>query len=117
MKFKVDENLPVEVAELLRKDGHDATTILEQRMKGTLDPGVASVCRAEGRVLVTLDTDFADIQDYPPKEHTGIVVFRLGYQSKRHIVAVAERTIPLLRTEAVVGQLWVVDEVRVRIHE
>jgi predicted nuclease of predicted toxin-antitoxin system len=29
MKFKVDENLPREVADLLRGAGHDATTVIE----------------------------------------------------------------------------------------
>ena len=32
MRFKVDENLPVEVAEMLRQAGHDAATVLEQHL-------------------------------------------------------------------------------------
>jgi predicted nuclease of predicted toxin-antitoxin system len=75
------------------------------------------VCRNEGRILVTFDTDFADIQKYPPSEYPGIVIFRLGQQSKRHTLNVAKRWVPLLRMEEVSGRLWVVDEVRVRIHE
>ena len=55
MRFKIDENLPVEVAELLRRLGHDATTILEQHLGGSADPKVASVCQQERRILVTLD--------------------------------------------------------------
>ncbi len=38
MRFKIDENLPVEVAELLRRLGHDATTILEQLLVVVLIP-------------------------------------------------------------------------------
>ena len=34
MKFKVDENLPVEVADLLRQAGYDATTVVEQHLGG-----------------------------------------------------------------------------------
>jgi predicted nuclease of predicted toxin-antitoxin system len=117
VRFKVDENLPLEVVELLRADGHDAASMLEQKMGGERDPNVAEVCRNEGRILVTLDTDFADIQEYPPAEYPGIVVFRLGQQGKRHILTVAKRWASLLGTEEVSGRLWVVDEVRVRIHE
>ncbi|HLP44906.1 MAG TPA: DUF5615 family PIN-like protein [Candidatus Kapabacteria bacterium] len=29
MKFKIDENLPVEIAVLLRQKGYDATTVIE----------------------------------------------------------------------------------------
>ena len=38
MQFKVDENLPAEVAELLRANMHDAMTIFDQLMVGELDP-------------------------------------------------------------------------------
>lgn len=37
MKFKIDENLPVEVAELLRQAEHDAVTVLEQHLGGKAD--------------------------------------------------------------------------------
>ena len=30
MRFKIDENLPLEVAHLLREEGHEATTVAEQ---------------------------------------------------------------------------------------
>ena len=34
MKFKIDENLPVEIAELLRQKGYEATTVMEQSLGG-----------------------------------------------------------------------------------
>ena len=34
MKFKIDENLPVEAAELLRDAGHDAHTVGEESLTG-----------------------------------------------------------------------------------
>lgn len=37
MKFKVDENLPVEAADLLREAGHEADTVLEEGLCGTED--------------------------------------------------------------------------------
>jgi hypothetical protein len=60
VQFKVDENLPLEVAEVLRKEGYDARTVLEQGLGGEADADVASLCQREGRALLTLDTDFAD---------------------------------------------------------
>jgi predicted nuclease of predicted toxin-antitoxin system len=56
MEFKLDENLPVEAAEVLRRVGYDAVTVLEQNLGGVADPEVASVCQNEGRTLITLDT-------------------------------------------------------------
>ena len=43
MRVKVDENLPIETAELLRGNGHDAMTIFDQQMVGEPDPKVASL--------------------------------------------------------------------------
>lgn len=33
MRFKIDENLPVEVADLLRRHSHNALTVTEQQLK------------------------------------------------------------------------------------
>ena len=116
MKFKTDENLPAEAADLLRAAGHDAVTVGEQRLSGSVDTTVGSVCRREGRVLVTLDLDFADIQTYPPDRYPGFVVLRLVRQDKARVLRVIARTIPLLTSEAVAGRLWIVEEHQVRIH-
>ncbi len=87
MKLKVDENLPIEVAEALRLAGHDALTVHDQRLTGRPDAELADVCRAEGRVLVTLDTDFANIQRYPPAQHHGLIVMRLARQDEPYVLA------------------------------
>src|SRR5947208_251086 len=50
MKLKTDENLPVEVAEMLRLAGHDALSVLEQDLGGWADPGIASICHAAFRL-------------------------------------------------------------------
>lgn len=40
MKFKIDENLPIEVAELLQQAGYDAMTVLDQHLGGKADPKI-----------------------------------------------------------------------------
>ena len=57
MRFKVDENLPLAVAQRLRDAGHDAITVVEQHMAGTKDAALAGVCRNEQRCLVTPASD------------------------------------------------------------
>lgn len=115
MKFKIDENLPLEAAECLAEAGYDASSIVAQRMSGTPDPQVAAVCRREDRVLVTLDMDFADIRTYSPGDSPGIIILRPVTQSKTSILALLERVIGLFSTEHLSGRLWLVDEKRVRI--
>ena len=53
MKFKIDENLPVDVAQLLREAGHDVYSVHEQGLVGAKDQVLAEVCRSETRAMVT----------------------------------------------------------------
>lgn len=117
MNFKVDENLPVEVADLLRGAGHDAATVLEQNLGGAADNQLALVCHQEKRAIVTLDLDFADIRTYPPEQFSGIVVLRLRQYDKPHVVKVMGKFLQAVEIEAFVGKLWIVDEERIRIRE
>jgi predicted nuclease of predicted toxin-antitoxin system len=117
MKFKIDENLPVEFADELRAIGHGAITVLEQRMGGAADEDLFSVCIDEDRVLMTMDIDFADIRVYPPSISTGIIVFRIQPQDKKRLLYCLGRIIPLLEKEQITRMLWIVEEDRVRIHE
>ena len=114
-RFKVDENLPVEAAEALRLAGYDAMTVLDQSLGGTLDGPLASVCREEGRALVTLDLDFSNIQTYPPSDHPGIIVLRLAHQDKANVLSTLAAAIPYLSKEPLLGRLWIVDEQKIRI--
>ena len=113
MKFKTDENVPVEVSGLLRRHGLDSLTIVD-RFK---DENVAMVCREEGRILITLDLDFADIGAYPPEHFPGLVVLRPTTQARAAVLSLVERIIPLLSTEPLCGKLWIVDPQRIRIRE
>jgi len=115
LKFKIDENLPDEAAELLAGAGHDAVTVGRQGMSGRPDADVAATCRQEARVIVTLDLDFADIRAFPPADYPGVVVLRLARLDKRRVLSVMRRLVPLLVQETLVGKLWIVDEMSVRV--
>jgi predicted nuclease of predicted toxin-antitoxin system len=117
MKFKIDENLPIEVAVALRDAGHDAMSVVDQGLGGRADTSVAEVCRREGRSLVTLDVDFANVQAYPPRDHPGFIVLRLQRQDKPHVLGVVATVVPLLGEEPLEHRLWIVDESRIRIRE
>lgn len=115
MKFKIDENLPIEVAELLKQANYDAITVLEQDLGGRADPHIVSVCQREKRILITLDTDFANIRFYPPAQYPGFVVLRLKHQDKPYILKVLTQLIQLFPGERIEGHLWIVEDNRIRI--
>lgn len=115
MRFKIDENLPADAADLLRQHGHDALSVYEQSLQGEADTGIANVCRKEKRAIVTLDLDFSDIRQYPPEDYQGIIVLRLNDQSRASVLNVLGRIIAMLDSESPVGHLWIVDRHQVRI--
>lgn len=116
-KFKFDENLPAEAAELLRQAGHDAVTVMDQSMSGAPDRDLAQVCRAEDRVLVTLDLDFSNIQAYPPAAFPGIIVLRLVQNDKASVMTALAALLPYLDREPLSGRLWILDPRRLRIRQ
>lgn len=117
MRFKTDENLPIEVIQLMVTQGHESLSVEEQALGGAPDPEIAKVCNAENRILVTLDTDFADIRQYPPGSHPGIIVFRISRQDKHSILGVTRRLLQTLSEQDPRGALWIVDERRIRVRE
>lgn len=74
-------------------------------------------CVAEDRILITLDLDFSDIRAYPPGSYPGIWVLRPSRQTFRAIEALVSAGLRLSTVERVPGQLWVIDEQRVRIRD
>lgn len=115
MKFKIDENLPIEFVELLHAANQDAVTVGAQRLSGETDSKLAELCQREARIMVTLDLDFADIRVYPPKRFPGFIVLRVARQDKSHLINAFQNAVHLLGREPLEHRLWIVEENRVRI--
>jgi predicted nuclease of predicted toxin-antitoxin system len=115
MRAKLDENLPVEAAELLHTAGWECDTVYDEGLVGANDTEVAVACQAGARVLFTLDLDFADIRAYPPSEYVGIVVLRPIEPSRRQTIQLVRRVLPVLRAEWIEHRLWIVEPARVRV--
>lgn len=75
-RFKVDENLPDDVAELLNGRGYDALTVVDQGWKGLPDDHLWHRIRQEDRWIVTADKEFGDVRRYPPGTHAGVLLLR-----------------------------------------
>ena len=103
MKLKIAENLPRECAEILHGGGFVADTVADERLTGAEDSAIAVRSRAEARVLIAPDLDFANIRAYPPQEYAGIIVVRPKWQDKHTVLALVQRIalIPTNRAPAV----------------
>jgi predicted nuclease of predicted toxin-antitoxin system len=117
VRFKLDENLSPTIAGLLTEAGHDTATVAEQGLAGAEDPDIALVRLDEGRILLTLDLDFADVRAYPPHRYHGLIVLRISSQAPRRQMEVVSRILPSLSGSSLQGKLWIVEDSRIRIRE
>lgn len=117
LRLKLDENIPGRVEPSLREPGHDVESAGSEGLAGAQDRELVAACMAEQRVLLTLDLDFADIRAYPPGSDRGIWVLRPAQQSFAAVLDLALAGVRLSSSERTAGQLWVIDEQRVRIRE
>ena len=114
MKFKLDENLPVELASDLRGLGYDVDTVNDEGLRGAADPAVVDAALAADRILFTLDKGIANLQRYPVHQHAGVVLFRPDTSGRGAVIAfVRERLQKVLEVD-LTNRLTVVGPSRIR---
>ena len=96
------------------KGGLQAETVADEGMTGADDSALATASRSEGRILVTLDLDFANIRAYPPADYAGIIVLRPKRQDKHSVLDLVHRFALVLVNRPTAGELWIVESDRIR---
>ena len=115
MKFLLDENLSPLHARTVRKLGHDAVSVVECGLSGADDPVVRAFAIDGGRILVTLDADFANVLRYPLSNSPGVIRLRIHPATERAIHTLLRSTILRLAGISLNGKLVVADSKRIRI--
>ena len=77
MRFLLDENVDLPLADYLRETGHDATAVALDYTRSISDYQVLEIARAESRILITNDKDFGDLIYHRQLAHAGVILFRL----------------------------------------
>ncbi|MHB1094622.1 MAG: DUF5615 family PIN-like protein [Gemmatimonadaceae bacterium] len=117
MRFKLDENMPRLARAPLEARGWDVHDVHEEELSAALDEQIQAVCEREDRILVTLDTDFADTRRYNPARSPGVIVLRPRDQSIRATLDCLEGAVRALATERIQSTLWLVEPERLRIRD
>ena len=86
MNIKLDENLPVRLATLLKDLGQDVHTLHDERLIGHADREIWEAAQKESRFLITQDLDFSDSRRFAPGSHHGILLTRLHSPNRRNLV-------------------------------
>lgn len=115
MKFLLDENLSPLHARTLHELGHDAVSVMEVGLSGAEDSAVRTAAIEGGRILVTLDGDFANVLRYPPASTPGVLRLRLHPPTEEAIDTALRWAIPRLGQMSLDGKLVIVDKRKIRI--
>ena len=114
-RVKVDEDLPLAVAQFLRDAGYEADSVLEEGLGGWKDPDLWRIVQAEGRFLVTADKGFGDIRVFPPGTHAGVLLLRPDEDGIRPLIELMKRVMAAYDLRDMAGLLVVVTPRGVRI--
>jgi len=115
MRIKLDENLPQQIAAGLAELGHDVHTVTSEQLTGSRDAQIWATVQRERRFLITQDLDFADLRQFVPGTHHGMLLVRLHFPSRTNL---SNRILELFRSESVVsweGCFVVATEHKVRV--
>jgi predicted nuclease of predicted toxin-antitoxin system len=115
MKIKLDENLPLRLAILLKDLGHDVHTLLDEQLLGRPDAEIWEATQRESRFLITQDLDFSDLRQFAPGSHHGILLVRLRSPNRGDLM---ERVEELFQKENVgewAGCFVVATERKIRV--
>jgi len=83
--------------EWLRTQGHDAVHLCEQNSQTLPDGEVLKKAHVEGRILLTMDLDFAKLLSSQKAENLPLaVIFRLSDQRPQNIQAAIKALLPIL---------------------
>jgi predicted nuclease of predicted toxin-antitoxin system len=69
----LDQMLREDLAQLLRAEGHDVLRASEVGQRRADDGEILASAQVQGRIVITVDSDFGDWTVLPLKEHLGVI--------------------------------------------
>lgn len=83
MKFLLDANIPYSAKEKTPKN-LKVLHVRDVNLETASDDSIISYAKINKLTLITRDLDFANIQNYPLKRHSGIIVIRVPFYFTAH---------------------------------
>lgn len=115
MKIKLDENLPLRLASLLKNLGHDVHTLHDELLLGRADAEIWEATQVESRFLITQDLDFSDLRRFAPGSHNGILLVRLRSPNRGDLIARVSELFQRENVDGWVGCFVVATERKIRV--
>ena len=116
MKFLIDNALSPLLAQLLSRAGHDAVHIRDFGMQAATDDEILMHAEAEGRVIVSADTDFGMLLALRMQSQPSFILFRqVGNRRPERQAKAILANLPALEEQLLSGCVVVLEDTRIRV--
>lgn len=118
MRFLIDNALSPLVAERLTANGHEAAHVRDYDLQAASDEEIVERARAEDRIVVSADTDFATLLALRRAQQPSFLLFRRGTERRpEQQAALLLANLPALEQDLLEGAIVVLEPGRVRIRK
>lgn len=117
MKLLIDESLQHDLARILTDAGHDAVHVADLGLRGTTDDEVLSRAAADGRIVVSADTDFGTLLALSGAPGPSVVLLRRAGRRAADRARTLLAVLVLVDEQLSRGAVVTVEQTRLRIRE
>lgn len=116
MKFLIDNALSPKIADGLRRLGHDAVHVLDIGFQTASDRAILSLALEQGRVVISIDTDFgALLAASSDRKPSVVLIRRKGGRTSERQLGLLRSNLPALESILSAGAIVVIEDGRIRI--
>lgn len=111
----VDESVTKTIRGWLKKKGFDTLNVRDTELKGAKDQIIAEYAAKNHMIILTLDTDFAQIYHNSPKETLSVIVIRANPSTPAVIIEILNKAHEKIDLKKTSNQLMILTKRKIRI--
>lgn len=115
MKCLADVGVSKTTVHVLREQGHDVLSLIEQRLERLSDAEILEKAKREACIVVTFDLDFADLLALGAHKLPSVIIFRLHTQTPSSVTPRLLQVLDECGKDLVAGAIITVEDSRYRL--